>query len=123
MPQDDRDPPKVTANDLKKYGIEQRHRTIRIAVITAGIVACTYFLADAVVKIMERPWWEAAAAVLIACVGAGVAQTPLLLRVRIYVRNWTKRTLSRQSQIESMKDPHRTSSGMREDGTDPSETP
>lgn len=80
-----------------------------------------WIITNGVVKLTEKPPWVAVVSALIAALGAGAIQTPLLLRVRFYVRDWTERNLSRQSRREAEQDPGRSSSGMLPDGSEPPE--
>lgn len=110
-----------TKNQLKRLSIEEWHRTGRTIVISGAVVGCVYIGAGAVVKLMDKPPWLAALSAVLAVIGAGGVQTPIIIRYRKYIQDWTRKNLTLIAQMQSRQDPRRTSSGLQEDGTDPTE--
>ncbi len=111
----------LTANRLQKFKIEQRHKTIRTTIISGSAVAATYIIANAVVKLMDKPPWVQGLALLVSVLVAGGIQTPIFLRIKSYIGRWTHANLDRQSRLEAMIDPQRTGTGLRSDGSEPEE--
>lgn len=114
-------PKSPTDNQVKTLAIEQRHRTIRTFVIGGWITASIWIITNGVVKLMDKPPWVAGLTVLVGALGAGAIQTPLFIRVRRFIKAWTRRNLDRVSRLESSRNPSRSTSGMNEDGTEPHE--
>jgi hypothetical protein len=89
-------------------------RTVRWLIVAGAICLGLWVIADAIVKILDRPvlYW-----ILIA-IGSGILSALGIAgytvgRFKRYMRTHNKRL----KQFEEAQDPHRTSSGLEEDGT------
>jgi len=107
-----------TANELKQLKIVQAHKSFRILVISATVFGCVWKIVDGLVKLLDKPPWVTALTAFLAVLGATVVQTPLLYRVTVYVRRFTRRAVSWNSKLEELIDKTRTSSGLTDEGED-----
>lgn len=105
--------------DVRIVQTRELHRTLRVLIICTLIGVCVWKISDAVVDLMDKPPWLVALSTLLSVFGAAFAQTPTFWFVFYRVRKFTRETVSRRSEIEASIDPERTSSDLREDGTDP----
>jgi len=108
-----------TGNELRYLSIEETHRTIRTCAICLTVGVSVWKIVDGVVKLLDKPPWVTVLTSLIAVLSVACVQTPLLYHVSRSVRKFTRRAVSRNSELEALLDPNRTSSGLTSEGEDP----
>ena len=107
--------------DVRITRTVELHKTIRLIAVCTLIGVCVWKISDSIVRLKdEKPSVKITLAIL-AAVTAWGSQTPLLWRVVVRVRRFTRETIGRLTRIEQTVDPQRTSSDLLPDGTDPPE--
>lgn len=94
--------------------IVERNRMIRWGFVTVGMVACTWLVTDAVVKLLDQPPWLVLALALISGVAPG--SVPMIIAIR-WARRHIRRLASRNAELEKRENPTRSSSELNPDGT------
>lgn len=105
--------------DIRRTQIVERHKTIRLVAICALIAVCVWKISDAAVELLAKPPWVSVVAAIIAALGSGLIQVPILWRIRVRVRRFTSEVVSRNRTLEQLENPERSSSDLMPDGTDP----
>ncbi len=105
--------------DVRITQTVEMHRSLRLGIVCLCIVLCVWKIADCVVKLKDEPPSVKITLAILAALTALVSQTPLLWRVVVRVRRFTRDTVGRLTRLEQAEDPGRTSSDLLPDGTDP----
>jgi hypothetical protein len=116
MPNDDG----ISKDEVELARVIERSRAIRWTAVSAAIVFSVWIVADATVKIVNRPQpaWLTVVLAILAAVGLGASPT---LWILAWVRSFIRRQVVRIAELEQSVDPTRTSSNLRTDGTLPND--
>jgi hypothetical protein len=93
---------------------EEIGRTVRFVFGSAAFVVAVYLIADAVVKVMDKPWYVS---ILIAVFTGPFFPAIVAIVYRNRVKRYTETDHQRVIELEQQSDPERSSSQLKSDGT------
>lgn len=111
-------PPDWAAGAVREFRriifIKKVSAVLIVLIVCVAIVACVQIIADAIVKLADKKWWE----ILIpAAVTMLIAPSGLFWLMDRRIKRYTQHTQPRIAEAERMLDPQRTSSQLRTDGS------
>lgn len=118
MPNKQNDDDDARRPDRNIEHIREITKTIRYVVVALVVLFCVWKICNTVLKIVEKPsWWE----LLLPLLTAILTPAGVLAFVLSKYRGGAKKRNDLLKSAQSSIDPSRTSSGLRPDGTNPTE--